>query len=440
MLYLFLIALASSFLSSCSCTQTSSPDPYSLNIAIYDEPTTLSPEQAKRSLELSIAKLLFEGLTRENHNKEELFELALADSYISEEEEKRHIFHLKEALWSDGSPLLAHDVVKAWEHAQIHSPHQEIFQGLSFFAPAPTTGIVISDVPYPDLPKLLAFPAFAIYQPQYPHIYSGPFILEKHVPGQSFSFKKNPYYYDVDIVPMEKIQLIVLPDIYTARHLMSRGKIHWLGQPWHQGIPKELQTHPKILYHNYPVEGTFWLSLNINSPQLSNPVNRYRLAAAINKEALIKDALEGSQQPAYTISKHSETSLPSLPSFSLSLAQETLTLTYPINILRCQRIAEVLREQLRASGIYLNLNGLEYHCFLNKRNLKDYTLATQTRVAYYPKATLLPNEAQKLQNLEIIPLYHLNYDFLSLNPIKNILFNASGAVDLKYASIEELVQ
>ncbi|WP_201456985.1 ABC transporter substrate-binding protein [Chlamydia sp. 17-3921] len=428
-----LVILTSSLLSGCFFSQTHSSSSH-LNIAIYADPI-LSPAQARKAQDLSLAKLLFEGLLRENPEKKDFIEFALASSYTSDKEHKKYTFYLKDnVLWSDGTPITSQDILEAWEYSQAHTIHYKIFQGLSFYASSATSVTVISDTPNPDLPKLLAFPAFFIYKPLNSRIFSGPFVIKEYTPSQNLFLTKNPYYYDFNAVVIDSIQLTVLPDIHTAKHLMTRGKIHWVGQPWHQGIPKEFLAHSKSLYYSYPVEGTFWLALNIKAPQLTNLANRLRIAAAINKSALIQEALEGRQQPAYSLSKGSTKfttyTQQSQPTF---LENITLTLTYPIEIIRCQRIAEVLREQLKPKGIHLHLEGLEYHCFLNKRNLYDYVITTQTEVAHYPNAHLQPNERHKLCNIEVIPLYHMHYDYLSSRPIKNVLYNASGAVDLKYA-------
>ncbi|ANH78955.1 ABC transporter substrate-binding protein [Candidatus Chlamydia sanziniae] len=429
----FFLLFLSSLLSSCLASKSKATQ--SFTIAIYDDPTTLSPEQAKRTLELSILKLLFDGLTRENTDKPNNLEFAIARDYIASRDYTTYTFFIKEnALWSDGTPLTSQDIRNAWEYARKNSPHSELFQGLTFHTPSLSTITITSDIPYPDLPKLLAFPAFAIFNPHNPQLFSGPFILVNYSPGNRLALQKNPHYYDYSSVAINSLHLLIIPDIYTAVHLLNRKKIDWVGQPWHQGIPEELYTNTSHHYYDYPVEGAFWLVLNTKDPHLANLQSRHRLAAAIDKHSLINNALHGKQQPANTLSRGA----PQPPEYKKQKTltpPEKLTLTYPSDILRCKHVAELLKEQWKAVGIDLFLEGLEYHLFLNKRSIQDYNIATQTGVAYYPSAKLLSQEDKLIQNLEIIPLYYMHYDYLTLYEVKDVIYNASGAVDLKYAHI-----
>ncbi|WP_193328798.1 ABC transporter substrate-binding protein [Chlamydia caviae] len=430
--WLFAIVLASSILAGCSPAALRSSK--TLTIAIHDDPVSLSPEQAKRALDLSISKLIFEGLTRENPYKNDV-EFALASHYTVSADEKIYTFFIKhDACWSNGSPIRSQDIAKAWEYAKTFSPHHKAFEGIHFKACSPSSITLTLDTPNPKLLQLLAFPAFAVFNPENTTMFSGPFHLVTHNPGHSLLFEKNPHYYDRDKVSIAYVSLLVIPDLYTGALLLNRGKIHWLGQPWHQGLTKELKETTPYHYKSYPVEGTFWLILNTKDPILSQFHNRYRLAAAINREEIIEHALQGNQEPAHTLSRNSS------PYYQYNKPKpitptEKLTLTYPSNILRCQRIAEILKEQCKSVGLDLFLEGLEYHVFLSKRQMGDFTIATGTGVAYYPNAPLLPEAEKLMKKLEVIPIYHMSYDYITLSPIEKILHNASGAVDLKYARL-----
>ncbi|SPN73353.1 Stage 0 sporulation protein KA,oligopeptide ABC transporter substrate-binding protein OppA,ABC-type oligopeptide transport system, periplasmic component,nickel ABC transporter, nickel/metallophore periplasmic binding protein,Bacterial extracellular solute-binding proteins, family 5 Middle [Chlamydia serpentis] len=414
------------------CLPYSAKHKQSLTIAIHDDPIAFSPEQAKRSMDLSIAKLLFDGLTRETPTGSNGLELAIASRYTVTEDFSSYTFYIKDsALWSDGTPITSEDIRNAWEYSQEHSPHTKVFEGLHFYTPSVNAINIVLESPNADFPKLLTFPAFAIFKPRNSKIFSGPYTLIEYSPGNSLFLKKNPNYYDYHYVSINSITLLIIPDIYTAIHLLNRGKIDWVGQPWHQGIPWELHRQTQYYYHSYPVEGAFWLTLNTKSPHLKNLQNRHRLATSIDKRSLIQEALQGSQEPAETLSR----GMPQPNQYNKEkplTPPEKLVLTYPSDIFRCQRIAEILKEQWKAAGIDLILEGLEYHLFVNKRKVQDYVIATQTGVAYYPGANLMPEEHKLLHNFEIIPLYYMSYDYLTQCSIEGLIYNASGAVDLKY--------
>ncbi|AAD18350.1 oligopeptide ABC transport system substrate-binding protein oppA precursor [Chlamydia pneumoniae TW-183] len=420
------------FISLTGCSSYSSKHKQSLIIPIHDDPVAFSPEQAKRAMDLSIAQLLFDGLTRETHRESNDLELAIASRYTVSEDFCSYTFFIKDsALWSDGTPITSEDIRNAWEYAQENSPHIQIFQGLNFSTPSSNAITIHLDSPNPDFPKLLAFPAFAIFKPENPKLFSGPYTLVEYFPGHNIHLKKNPNYYDYHCVSINSIKLLIIPDIYTAIHLLNRGKVDWVGQPWHQGIPWELHKQSQYHYYTYPVEGAFWLCLNTKSPHLNDLQNRHRLATCIDKRSIIEEALQGTQQPAETLSRGAPQPNQYKKQKPLT-PQEKLVLTYPSDILRCQRIAEILKEQWKAAGIDLILEGLEYHLFVNKRKVQDYAIATQTGVAYYPGANLISEEDKLLQNFEIIPIYYLSYDYLTQDFIEGVIYNASGAVDLKY--------
>ncbi|WP_187759019.1 ABC transporter substrate-binding protein [Chlamydia abortus] len=431
--WLIAVVLTSSILGGCFSTALRSSK--TLTIAIHDDPESLSPEQAKRALDLSVSKLIFEGLTRENPNKHNQVEFALASHYTVSADEKTYTFFIKHgALWSNGTPITSQDITRAWQHAKTCSPHHQAFEGIQFKACSPSSITLTLDSPNSNLLQLLAFPAFSVFNPENLNIFSGPFQLITYNPGHCLLLEKNPYYYDKDKVLISCVNLLIIPDLYTGALLQNRGKIHWLGQPWHQGLTKELKENTPYHYTCYPVEGAFWLVLNTKDPVLSHIHNRYRLAAAINREEIIDYALQGNQDPAYTLSRQSSPQHPQKKQ-KLITPTEKLTLTYPSNILRCQRIAEILKEQCKSVGIELFLEGLEYHVFLTKRQMCDFTIATATGVAYYPSASLIPQADRLIKNLEIIPIYHMSYDYITLSPIEKIIHNASGAVDLKYARL-----
>ncbi|EPP36723.1 bacterial extracellular solute-binding s, 5 Middle family protein, partial [Chlamydia psittaci 84-8471/1] len=106
---LIAVVFTSSILGGCFSTALRSSK--TLTIAIHDDPESLSPDQAKRALDLSVSKLIFEGLTRENPHKHNQVEFALASHYTVSADEKTYTFFIKhEALWSNGTPITSQDI------------------------------------------------------------------------------------------------------------------------------------------------------------------------------------------------------------------------------------------------------------------------------------------------------------------------------------------
>ena len=86
-----------------------------VRLNLESEPSTLDPRKARDLGSLTIARMLFEGLTRVGLQGKP--ELALADEYAVSEDCKTYTFHLRPALWSDGSRVTAGDFVRSWRRA-----------------------------------------------------------------------------------------------------------------------------------------------------------------------------------------------------------------------------------------------------------------------------------------------------------------------------------
>lgn len=406
------------------CSPSQQNHLHTLKITLHDNPTTLSPPHARSPLDLSVSKLLFEGLVRENAHKNQGFELALAEHFTVSADQRIYTFHLKPTLqWSDGSPITTKDILTSWNYSRKQILNQELFSNLTIEAPHPSILTITLKTPDPLLLKKLTTPAFALFQPYAWHISSGPFQLVTHSSGAHLSLIKNPHYYDAPKVYFEKILFSIIPNIHTAIHLVRTGNYHWTGQPWHQAIPLELKIH-RMHYVSYPVEGTFFLLLNHNSEPLNSIEKREWLINQLNKRKIIQYAVRNCEQ-------HLLAEEPTPSATTPPYEHVHLSLTYPSDILRCQKIAEALQEQSKEHHIQLDLHGSEYHIFYNKRQHFNYDLATATHIAYFP-GDIQANPYQS-SHITSEPLYRIHYDFVTSIPLDDILYNASGAVDLKYA-------
>ena len=406
---------------------SSIPPEHTLTIAIHDDPRTLSPERGENALNCSLSKILFTTLFREESSE---IVPALSSSYqASEDKTLYRLFIREDAKWSDGSRLSAEDVITAWEHTLKTGRYPQLFENLSFYSPNSLEVVVQLKTPNSQLLAILASPLFSIYRPQNPLVSSGPFTLQTYLQGQSLVLQKNPHYYDCARVKLHRINFRIIPNVYTALHLLRKGEIDWVGQPWHQGVPSELcSIFP--LYTHYPVDGTFWLILNPKDPVLSSLENRQKLISAIQKEKLLKQALGNRYLPAENLLSNSNCVAAGneMPTTPLS---GKLTMIYPNNVVRCQRLAEVLQEQCRNAGIDLSLEGLEYHVFVQKRAAQKFSLSTATSIAFYPLTRSYFDQAA-MANLTCLPLYHIEYDYILARPLDNVIHYPSGSVDLSY--------
>ncbi|WP_213357644.1 ABC transporter substrate-binding protein [Chlamydiifrater phoenicopteri] len=463
------------------------PNFSTLTIALCDTPETMHPHEARRALDLSLIRQLFEGLVRENPKAPEGTELASARSIHISEDKKCYTFKLKKTFWSNGEAVTSHDFLESWAQAVKLSLFSTLFEdiqrkpsnnseetikkdSLELYAPDPETFIVYLKQPQPDFLKKISSPTFfPIYQGSTKKLVSnGAYRLHTLSSAHSIILEKNPFYHDTQINACPYINLSVIFNIQTASRLLEKHSIHWLGQPWNQSLPNEIKKRlkqKKLLQNTHSIKGSFWLTINSERMPLENIALRKALSESINRANLVEYVLTGNQSPASTLSPTSLSNASpilqkSTPSLDLPPFQRKITLTYPSDILQCVRIAEFLQQEWKTHlGLNVGLKGVEYRRLIEERNKKHYDIITQTGTALhpgekgfhpiiakqfyelYPEArTTIPGDMSAdyqekilLDNHIVIPLYHLSQEFFLSTPIKNIIFCSDGSVDLKYA-------
>lgn len=286
-----------------------------------EDPLSLDPRMVRTIKDLTIQKLLFEGLMRMDREGRPL--PALAETVEISDDKLYYTFHLRDAKWTNGDPVLASDFIYAWHSlldpkfptdcAHMLFPiknAKQIKEGkytqdsLGAFAKDDQTLIVELENPTPYFLELLSLP---ITFPIHPKIASkdqfvsnGPFRLEKWTPETTFELKKNETYWEKEKVFLEGVVLSVVADNTTESLLYEKGELDWLGQPLSTNISTELlaQLRENNKLHSYPVAGTFWLKYNTLKAPFDNVKLRQALSYAISREKLITHILRGAQQVA----------------------------------------------------------------------------------------------------------------------------------------------
>ncbi len=184
---------------------------------------------------------------------------ALAESWDVSDDGLTYTFHLRDAKWSDGTPVTANDFVFAWRRiakeageyaymmdeignikgaaAIIHDGADPETMGVS--APDDKTFVVELEVPVSFFPSLMYFPTFypineAFYNavgdtygtsPE-TFLCNGAFVLESYTPGTaSLSLKKNPDYWAADTVKLAGINYQVVGSSDNALTAFRTGAL-----------------------------------------------------------------------------------------------------------------------------------------------------------------------------------------------------------------------
>lgn len=294
------------------------------------EPQTLDPQTAQGVPESNILRDLFEGLIGEDASGNLV--PGIAEKWEISADGKTYTFHLRDAKWSDGSPLTAHDFVYGWQRAVDPATGskysfllypiknaKKIAEGelkdatqLGVKATDDHTLVAELEGPTPYFLGLLthatAYPAPKAAIEKHGKkwtrpeniVSNGPFKLDSWQPNAQLVAVKSDQYWDKDAVKLDKV--IYYPtenqtsdmNRYRAGEVdmtyeIPNDQIKWL----RENLGDELKVS------NYL--GTYYYGFNVTRPPFKdNPKLREALTLAIDRD-IITDKVTGvGEKPAYS--------------------------------------------------------------------------------------------------------------------------------------------
>jgi oligopeptide transport system substrate-binding protein len=237
---LFLLTTASAFASSVDQSRQA------ITLSLPGEPTTLDSMKASDVLSFTLINHMQEGLLR--YGPRGKLVPAVAESWVLEE--KQALFTLrKDALWSDGSQITAHDFVFAWrtvvkpetasEYAFVFYPVKNAEAIANGQIQASSLGVSAIDdftllVEFESVcPYFLELTAFGSFSPVKEAFYrlrgeryaadkddllfSGPFRLDEWVHGASLKMVKNESYWDKRSIHLNEVNFAYVTSDASAR-------------------------------------------------------------------------------------------------------------------------------------------------------------------------------------------------------------------------------
>ena len=273
-----------------------------------------------------------EGLYRLDQQSTPIPAMASGEPEISEDG-LTYTFTLREANWSDGSPVTAHDFVFAWQRAadpetgSTYGPYMmagtiknaaAIAEGkldkseLGITAQDDQTLVVSLERPIPYFLSLMAFGTFypqnEAYVTEHGDEYAmdsskllsnGPFVLANwDATAASWELEKNPEYWDADNVKLDKVEFNIIPDPGTGVNLYETGEADRAGLAGefamqyaeHEEVVRILKPSVYYLQFNQERDG--------KATPLANPKLRKALALSFNKQDLADIVLANGSIPA----------------------------------------------------------------------------------------------------------------------------------------------
>jgi oligopeptide transport system substrate-binding protein len=302
-----------------------------LNLLDSSEIPTLDSALATDQVSFIVLNNVMEGLYRLGKDNKPV--PGVAESYEVSQDGKTYTFKLrKDAKWSNGDPVTAHDFEFAWKRVldpKTKSEYAYIMYDIKNAEEANTGKVPLDQVGVKALddytlkvelknpvPYFVGLTAFGTFMPQNEKfvkaqgekygleanttLYNGPFVLSEWKHEQGWTYTKNPNYWDKDTVKLEKVNVKVVKDTATAVNLYETKQADRVGltAEFVDKYKNDKNFHTKL------DPSLFWLRMNTKKEPLNNVNARKAIAMAIDTQAMVDTLLNNGSIPAkFTVPK-----------------------------------------------------------------------------------------------------------------------------------------
>ncbi len=292
-----------------------------LNVHFDVEVASMDPQIATDGTSFEVLAAVTEGLYSIDASGTPI--PAMAEAADKSEDGLTYTFTLRDAHWSNGTPVTADDFVFAWrrladpavaseyafileiagvKNAAAVSSGEVPPEELGVSAPDDKTLAVQLDTPVPFFESLMAFPSFlpvneaaftaagANYTTSPDTILSnGPFMITSYEPAATtITLAKSPTYWDAAKVSLDGIQYQVIKDSQQAMLSYRNGDLDVATLSGEQ--VEQFQADPE--FHNIMAGYLWYISPNTKVAGLENLNLRKALALSYDKTAIVSNILK----------------------------------------------------------------------------------------------------------------------------------------------------
>ncbi|HOX32441.1 MAG TPA: peptide ABC transporter substrate-binding protein [Spirochaetales bacterium] len=289
------------------------------------EPQSLDPALIQGVPEHRLYMSLFEGLTTFDP-KTNLAVPGLAEKWTVSKDMKTYTFKLRKAVWSDGTPIKAQDVVDSWlrildpatasnyaympaaaiEGAEAYNSNKGPKEGVKIKAVDASTFEVTFVGPLPYALDMLTHYAFAV-MPMHAiakfgadwikpgnFVGNGPFVLKEWKPQDKIVVEKNAKYWDAKNVKLKTITYLAIEDQNVSYEKFKAGEIDWDTQ-----IPPAKIDEIKLRKDYQVIVGTtvYYYIFNTTRKPFDDVRVRKAFSMAINRQELTEKVLKAGDVP-----------------------------------------------------------------------------------------------------------------------------------------------
>lgn len=300
-----------------------------LRICLRNEPVSLDPRKGNDVVASQIQFMLFEGLVCLNPDMS--ISLGQADSYELSSDGKTYIFHLKDTLWSDGTPVTAFDFEQTWKSILSTSASPDAYllfpiknaklarigkidpDQVGIYAKNEKTLIVELEVATPYFLQILAS---SVFLPINIHkealnshwactvdlVSNGPFQLKQWDFNTKLVLEKNVLYHKAETIDLDRIIVDIMDRETAILHLYESEHYDLVGKPL-SFFPHELtqDVKTKNRLHFFPVAGSKFLAFNTSVFPFQNVNIRRAFGLSISRKELIEHVTKLNENIALNI-------------------------------------------------------------------------------------------------------------------------------------------
>lgn len=405
-----------------------------VRLNLRNEPATLDPRKGADVLSCELQVFLFEGLMR--WYPDGSLDLGQAAALEISQDQRTYTFHLRNTLWSDGTPVTAYDFEQSWKNIldpNFPSPNAHLFypiknaeaakKGLVALSevgiktPDARTLIVSLEAPTPYFLDLTSFVAFCpIHQanahehPEWAYnagehfISNGPYTLQEWKHNNELLLKKNPLYWENEKISCASIHFSMVSNENTVLQMYQNGKLDMIGTPLCP-LPIEaaqsLNETGELLHKS--IGCTTLLAFNTKQFPFNNANIRKALSYAIHRQEIVEHITQQNEQIALNaippVLKNNQNT-PLFQDNNLAKAQELFALglhelglekdafpeilyTYSNTDLN-HNIAQAIQQQWqKAFGICVKLQSHDAKILMSKLTSKEFSVAQCIWIAQF---------------------------------------------------------
>jgi len=299
-----------------------------LRVAVMGEPASLDPHKVSGTWENYVVGDMFVGLTTEN--PQAMAVPGVAKSWTISDDGLTYVFKLRKSLWSDGTPLTAHDFLYSLQRILLPETAAEyasllyIIKGAEAInggkATVETLGVkalddytleIILNGPAPyfldllthytsyPVPKHVIEKVGKLWTKAENMVVNGPYKLVEWLPNTHVKVTRNDKFYDNDSVSINDVTFYTQEDRAAIQKRFRAGEIDvamdfssdqisWLKK----NLPEETHIAPYLGIYYYPI--------NTSVEPFTDIRIRKALAMSVNREAIVDKVLKTGELAAYS--------------------------------------------------------------------------------------------------------------------------------------------